>query len=364
MFWILLKATGRLELAGRTQTCQVDDNGEQDCLNELQITIMVIFLTRLFVGNFQELAIPRLKRVFKQWNARRGAEESSRERPESEAELDATKELPDVFEDYMEVLITYGYCVLFVVAFPLLPLLAMVSFYVELRVDALKFLDGSTRPIPRGAQDIGTWQTMFEAFGLLAIVTNLFLIMFTTETFLGYTEVNDRVIVLFIAQYFLFGMKLIVDKAIPDVPFTVALQLKRQSYLLSKHFDGVKDEIVTVAKLQAQDDEDGGVDDGDFGSGDRNFAASTANPNEIDVIVDGSGDEGITSPTGSPAWVRDMVSKWSVGDSAETALPILPVWGEYSPSTRVEEGSTSRLQSDHESKSHAPSRVRERNTHQ
>ena len=284
--------------------------------------------------------MPRLKRWIKVWRAERAGAESgnaSAERQKSAAELDASKELPDVFEDYMEVLITYGYCVLFAVAFPLLPLLAVVSFYVELRVDALKFLDGSTRPIPRGAQDIGTWQTMFEAFGLLAIITNLMLIMFATDTFLGYTDTMDRVVALFISQYFLFAMKLIVDKSIPDVPFTIALQLKRHNYLLQKHFDGVQDEIVTVANLQAQDDEDEGEVDGVIGSGNRALptAAATANPDAVQVVVDGES-ESPSGPAsvGSRAWVRHMISDWSVGDEQEDARAILPVWGQYAPDVR------------------------------
>ena len=138
---------------------------------------------RLVVGNFQEIVLPSLIRGAKRCFAVTCAKKSNGVTEDghvigtpSSAELDAEKDVPDVFEDYMEILITYGYCALFVVAFPLAPLLAMVSFYVELRVDALKFLDGSTRTIPRGAQDIGTWQLMFEAFGVLSVLSNLVLV--------------------------------------------------------------------------------------------------------------------------------------------------------------------------------------------
>ncbi len=58
---------------------------------------------------------------------------------------------------FMARVCAFRYTTLFVVAFPLAPLLALISNFVEIRVDAYKVLHGSLRPIPRGAQDIGGW---------------------------------------------------------------------------------------------------------------------------------------------------------------------------------------------------------------
>ena len=55
-----------------------------------------------------------------------------------------------------EHVIQFGYVSLFVVAFPLAPLLAFMNNYVELRVDAFKLVRNCCRPDPEGAQDIGT----------------------------------------------------------------------------------------------------------------------------------------------------------------------------------------------------------------
>lgn len=52
-------------------------------------------------------------------------------------------------------MIQFGYAALFVVAFPLAPLLALLNNYVEIRVDSYKVLHNTARPIPCGAQDIG-----------------------------------------------------------------------------------------------------------------------------------------------------------------------------------------------------------------
>ncbi len=54
--------------------------------------------------------------------------------------------------------IQFGYASLFVVSFPLAPLLALINNYFEIRVDSFKLLHNTARPVPRKAQDIGTCQ--------------------------------------------------------------------------------------------------------------------------------------------------------------------------------------------------------------
>jgi len=312
------------------QICQ-EYEGKPDCLHELQSTIMVIFITRLVVGNFQEIAVPPLIRGVKRCISKcRRTDSDVPHAPPSQAELDAEKELPDVFEDYMEILITYGYCVLFVVAFPLSPLLAMVSFYIELRVDALKFLDGSTRPIPRGAQDIGTWQMMFDAFGMLAVVSNLVLVIFTESNFLGFTFTMDRVVALFFVEHALFIIKGIVDAAIPDSPAAVTLQEDRQEYLVDKHFNGVEDEILTVAGMQAQDAENAGEVDG-RSSGDISAPRSNLVDPDGDVEEGMDGNKAALHAALKRSWCRQMLLGWKVAHIENDVISSLPVWGAFGP---------------------------------
>jgi hypothetical protein len=42
------------------------------------------------------------------------------------------------FKDYAEMIIQFGYCTLFVAAFPLAPVLALVNNFIEIRLDAWK----------------------------------------------------------------------------------------------------------------------------------------------------------------------------------------------------------------------------------
>ena len=122
--------------------------------------------------------------------------------------------------------IQYGFVTIFVAAFPLAPLFALLNNWVEIRLDAKKFVTVFRRPIPERAQDIGelhwtnpvgsivqlpvhgihyahfiflycsstsncsfyllhptpgAWYTILAVVSNLAVVTNVFLIAFTAE---------------------------------------------------------------------------------------------------------------------------------------------------------------------------------------
>ena len=74
--------------------------------------------------------------------------------------------------DYAELAVQFGYVTLFVVAFPLAPFLALANNYVECRSDAFKLLTQMRRPVPRGAEDIGSWQGVFTVITCIGVVTN------------------------------------------------------------------------------------------------------------------------------------------------------------------------------------------------
>lgn len=74
-------------------------------------------------------------------------------------------------------MIQFGYASLFVVSFPLAPLLALLNNYFEIRVDSFKLLHNTSRPVPRKAQDIGAFQADWLIV-LLRISSYLWLAVF------------------------------------------------------------------------------------------------------------------------------------------------------------------------------------------
>lgn len=70
---------------------------------------------------------------------------------------------------------------LFSVAFPLAPLFVFISAFVEIRVDAIKFVFSQRRPSPGIAAGIGAWQLVLEGLSELSVLVNAVVIAFTSE---------------------------------------------------------------------------------------------------------------------------------------------------------------------------------------
>ncbi|XP_073745952.1 anoctamin-9 isoform X4 [Callorhinus ursinus] len=86
-----------------------------------------------------------------------------------------------LFDEFMEMMIQYGFTTIFVAAFPLAPLLALFSNLAEIRLDAIKMVRLQRRLVPRKAKDIGTWLQVLETIGVLAVIANGMVIAFTSE---------------------------------------------------------------------------------------------------------------------------------------------------------------------------------------
>ncbi|VDN41410.1 unnamed protein product [Dibothriocephalus latus] len=60
-----------------------------------------------------------------------------------------------LFEEYLEMLIQYGFITMFVPAFPVAPLFALLNNMFEIRTDASKFLRVLRRPVIKREKTIG-----------------------------------------------------------------------------------------------------------------------------------------------------------------------------------------------------------------
>uniref|UniRef100_A0A4W3I6F4 Anoctamin n=1 Tax=Callorhinchus milii TaxID=7868 RepID=A0A4W3I6F4_CALMI len=86
-----------------------------------------------------------------------------------------------LFKEFLEMVIQYGFTTIFVAAFPLAPLLALINNLLEIRLDARKMLVLQKRAVPRKANDIGIWLPVLEAIGVLAVIGNGLVISITSD---------------------------------------------------------------------------------------------------------------------------------------------------------------------------------------
>ena len=94
-----------------------------------------------------------------------------------------------LFQEYLEmgrqawILITvvimpflvlqFGFITIFVAAFPLAPLFALLNNWVEIRLDAQKFVCETRRAVAERAENIGIWFTIMEMIAQLAVISNV-----------------------------------------------------------------------------------------------------------------------------------------------------------------------------------------------
>jgi anoctamin-10 len=88
-------------------------------------------------------------------------------RVRNEAEL----EVYDVYDDYKEMVVQFGYLALFSVVWPLVPVSFLINNWVELRADAVKICVEMRRPTPWRADTIGPWLDALSFIAWMGSIT-------------------------------------------------------------------------------------------------------------------------------------------------------------------------------------------------
>lgn len=79
------------------------------------------------------------------------------------------------------LVLQYGFVTMFVAAFPLAPIFALINAVLEIRVDAINFVCYHRRPRAVRVEDIGAWHGVLAAVTKIAVLMNAFILAFTSE---------------------------------------------------------------------------------------------------------------------------------------------------------------------------------------
>ena len=146
-------------------------------------------------------------------------------------------EIDGTFEDFAEVLIMYGYAVLFATVFPPAPLFCAMLFIVELRVDGFKIFNIVQRPFPKRAASIGAWKSIVTTLYWLGAFSNALLLTYTFGVFKE-VKFGDQPVpsgaAFFAFAVLIIAFKLLIAVLVPDDPQSVMTVLQRQEHLNRK----------------------------------------------------------------------------------------------------------------------------------
>ena len=218
----------------------VGDCGFDDCMIPLAINVAIIFGTALTVNNIVEIVVPLVQNRLKQRAESKGVT-TELTPPEKEYILLPYDVMSSSMKDYAEVAIQFGFMTIFIVALPMACLVALFNNIVEVKVDGWKLINIHQRPVPKTAEDIGNWQTVFSAVAVIAVVTNAGLICFTMSLLDDYV-ISTRMWIFFGFQAALILIQQFIDFLIPDEPLDVTIQRRRNEFIVSKVIDKVPDE--------------------------------------------------------------------------------------------------------------------------
>lgn len=141
----------------------------------------------------------------------------------------------NIDEDYLEMVLQFGYVTMFAVVLPITPLLAYLNNYFESRVDLFK-LGSLKRPKVLLRSNIGAWQTCLEIISFIAVLTNCFLLAMISQKLQvlvpsifaeHMSHEYGRVLAMIALEHILFGIKILMMNVIPDVPRHIQESLAR-----------------------------------------------------------------------------------------------------------------------------------------
>ncbi|OZJ02636.1 hypothetical protein BZG36_04162 [Bifiguratus adelaidae] len=252
---------------------QLRDQCSGSCMNELTIQLAIIFVGKQFVSQAQEVLIPYLTKVYNreresanmrkleaQYAQNRFSDGGEQQDPTSTESMDLRRgesgtfipqwilddQLPayddSIFTEYNEMAIQYGFISLFVAAFPLAPLFALINNAVEVRSDAFK------RPVGYMAQDIGMWEHILTIVSIISVLTNGAIVAFQSSymssvfaNWFSRANINSpdfdntfllacRLVFFLVFEHFVLLLKWIIAYWIPNTPLFVRTAMDREEY--------------------------------------------------------------------------------------------------------------------------------------
>ncbi|XP_066991170.2 anoctamin-1 [Anabrus simplex] len=169
----------------RLWTYRQEECGPGGCLMELCIQLAIIMVGKQAMNTILEMIFPLFYKWLNTLKVKTGMVPGSgvtRSNSQWVKDFKLVEWGPrGLFPEYLEMVLQYGFVTIFVAAFPLAPFFALLNNVLEMRLDAKKLLTYFRRPVTQRVRDIGVWFRILDSIGKLSVITNGFIIAFTSN---------------------------------------------------------------------------------------------------------------------------------------------------------------------------------------
>ncbi|KAK2185181.1 hypothetical protein NP493_243g00000 [Ridgeia piscesae] len=199
-------------------SCGVDNN----CMPMLSFQVFTLMISKPLPKFLSDLVIPWLTNLWEKVFFKSSiVEKGFIEREMAKPPLGCF-----TLEEYTEKVVVYGFLMLFAATFPLAPVIALVVILVDIRIDCKRMLWIFRRPVPQIAQTIGMWYSILQFLNFVGVISNAFLVAFTSSWGRNFT-ITDKLWIVIGFEHLVFSIKFIIATTIPDVPNRIRLQSRK-----------------------------------------------------------------------------------------------------------------------------------------
>ncbi|CAD5118244.1 DgyrCDS6968 [Dimorphilus gyrociliatus] len=230
-----------------TDSCGTDNN----CMAMLSLQVLVLMIVKPLPKFLKDIILPWL---LKKWRLRKICRGKRRVDDTESAQKKKSLTLPDFLErerlkpelgdftlgEYTEKVLIYGYLMIFAASLPVAPLIALIVYLIDIRVDAGRLLWWYRRPISTIAQDIGMWYGILYVLNVIGVISNACLIAFTSHWGRSFDETYKKLLIVIGFEHIVFFVKFVIDLLIPDTPAWVCLRRRKEKYQVAKILEAAR----------------------------------------------------------------------------------------------------------------------------
>lgn len=143
----------------------------------------------------------------------------------------------DSFPEYITAVVQFSFVACFSVVLPITPFLVLFNYLLSMRYDAYKLCRGRRRPLAQKTGGIGVWEHLLHIVAVIAVLTNCWLIAFTSKDFLWIAERIGQLglfALVVLWEHVMLLIKYVMQNTISPLPNVVRDIRKREQHRADK----------------------------------------------------------------------------------------------------------------------------------